>query len=711
MAREKGIGGEAWFMAELERSKLNADALIEKLKQLRDEGQDVSADQHAALLQDALAERKQLADALRVLELRAIWLESKKQKLISWPGEALDILGAGWEEKTLVDQAGAEQNVNPREGVRRLRVLQALQPESLCFDKTWGLGVVIKLDYFNKKLNVDFERKFGHQLGLAYASQTLQLVGEDHVLVWKRRKPKELAELVAKNPAEVVRMSLRSFGPITVSELQQRLSAGIVTELQWKSFWDAARKVLKADPKFVIPKSRTENLQLVEQAQSQDEAWFGTFHACRDLDRLVQMMDELVDRQKGQPLSKTQADTFADRLAFVVKGCSQKHLGLHARAVMAAAAVGATASALPFMHGGTLVETLKQLSSKHSRVLLKFLGTVNPEAMRDLVMRILPQLDIGSLGEAIDYVCDSGHEKLIANHFKLALDARSPTVELMSWLSRNLDKREVWALPSAYILSNMMVDQLEHEYNGERLKAQNGLRERFSKSDWLREILAELDPDQRTKVFLRLKDARGWAQLDKQSMLALCIKIHPELELLMATKKTAETKVLVTSSRSYREKQKQLHHITNVELPKIARDIALARSYGDLRENFEYKAAKENQLVTLRRRDELHTMLSRVKHTDFSEYTATAAGMATTVAIRYEDGKTETYHILGEWDSDQTHGIIACSSKMAQAIEGKTAGERITVPTETGSTTVEILSVGPLPAPILVWAKVGTEDE
>lgn len=706
MAREKGIGGEAWFMAELDRAKLNADALIEKLKELRDQGQTDSAEQHAALLQDALNEKNQKADALRVLELRANWMDARKQKLVSWPGESLDILGSGWEEKTLVDQSGAESNVNPREGVRRLRVLFALQPDSLCFDKTWGLGVVLKVDYFNKKLHVDFERKLGHQLGLAYASQTLELVSEDHVLVWKRRKPKDLAELVAKNPAEVVRMSLRSFGPITAGELQQRLSSGIVSETQWKSFWDAARKVLKNDPKVVIPRSRNESIQLVEQAQSQDETWFSTFAACRELDRLAQMMEELVDRQKGQPLTKTQADLFNDRLAFVVKGCGQKHIGIHARAVMAAAAVGATATHLPFMHGATLVETLKQLSAKHSRLFLKFLGAQNADATRDVLMRVLPQLDIGSLGEAVNYLCEAGHEPLVAGWFKTALDTRAATVEIMSWLSRNLDKREVWSLAPAYPTVNMMVDQLTHEYNGDKLKAQNGLREKFSKPEWLREVFAELDPDQRNKIFLRLREARGWSTLDKNSMLAQCIKVYPELELLMATKKAAEAKVLVTSSRSYREKQKQLHHITNVELPKIARDIALARSYGDLRENFEYKAAKENQLVTLHRRDEIHTLLSRVKHSDFADYAApTSAGMAATVAIRYENGKSETYHILGEWDSDQSRGIIACSSKMAQALEGKKSGDRVTVPTETGTTTVEIVSVSQIPAQILEWAK------
>lgn len=705
MAQEHGSGGEAWFLTELDRAKLNADALIEKLKAMREQGLSDAAESHAELLQDALAEKKQADDALRVLELRAMWAETRKAKLASWPGEALDILGAGWEEKTLVDQAGAESNVNPREGVRRLRVLRSLQPEALCFDKTWGLGVVLKLDYFNKKVQIDFERKLGHQLGLAYASQTLELVDENHILVWKRRRPKDLTELLAKNPAEIVRMSLRSFGPLTVADLQQRLSAGVVSEANWKTFWDAARKELKKDPKIVIPKSRNENIQLVEQAQSQDEAWFSTFASCRELDKCARLMEELVDRQKGEALLKTHADIFADRLAFVVKGCGQKHLGIHARAVMAASAVNVPVSAMSFLHGPTLTDTLRQLSAKHSRSFLKYLGTVNADGTRELLMRLLPTLDIGSLNEVVTYLCESGSEEPVAAFFRSGLDNRGATIETLSWLSRNLDKREVWQLAPAYPTVNMMIDALEDEFNGDKLKAQNQLRERFSKQEWLREVFAEMDPDQRTKAFLRLKDSKGWPTLDKQSVLAQLIKIYPELEQLMVAKQMATVRTLLTSIRSHREKQSQLQHIVNVELPQIARDIAVARSYGDLRENFEYKAAKENQLVTLHRRDELHMMLQHVKPTDFSEYAPTAAGLASTVGIKYGDGRTETYHILGEWDGDTAKGIISCTSKMALAIEGKKPGDRVTVPTESGETTVEILSVQPLTDAIREWVK------
>ncbi len=705
MAHEHGSGGEAWFLAELDRAKLNADALIEKLKTMREQGLADAAESHAELLQDALAEKKQPDDALRVLELRAMWAEARKVKLASWPGEALDIFGAGWEEKTLVDQAGAESNVNPREGVRRLRVLRSLQPEALCFDKTWGLGVVLKLDYFNKKVQIDFERKLGHQLGLAYASQTLELVDENHILVWKRRRPKDLTELLAKNPAEIVRMSLRCFGPLTVADLQQRLSAGVVSEANWKTFWDAARKELKKDPKIVIPKSRNESIQLVEQAQSQDEAWFSTFASCRELDKCARLMEELVDRQKGEPLLKTHADIFADRLAFVVKGCGHKHLGIQARAVMAASAVGVPASAASFLHGPTLTETLRQLSAKHSRSFLKYLGTFNPDGTRDLLLRLLPTLDIGSLNEVVTYMCESGGEDAVAAFFRSGLDNRGATIETLSWLSRNLDKREVWQLAPAYPTVNMMIDVLEDEFNGDKLKAQNQLRERFSKPEWLRETFAEMDPDQRSKAFLRLKESKGWPTLDKQSVLAQLIKIYPELEQLMVAKQMATVRTLLTSVRSHREKQEQLQHIVNVELPQISRDIAVARAHGDLRENFEFKAAKENQLVTLHRRDALHMMLQQVKPTDFSEYAPTVAGLAATVGIKYENGRTETYHILGEWDSDTGRGIISCTSKMAMAIEGKKLGDLVTVPTESGETTVEILSVKPLSDEIRQWVK------
>jgi len=135
----------------------------------------------------------------------------------------------------------------------------------------------------------------------------------------------------------------------------------------------------------------------------------------------------------------------------------------------------------------------------------------------------------------------------------------------------------------------------------------------------------------------------------------------------------------------------------------VAKEIALAREYGDLRENFEYKAAKDAQALLFRRRDEMAAQLAKVTPTDFKDMPTDKVGPATAVELTYGDGKSETFYLLGEWDSDPTLGIISSNSRMAQVLTGRVAGEHLMVPTEHGDATCTIASVNPLPLNIRQW--------
>jgi len=107
--------------------------------------------------------------------------------------------------------------------------------------------------------------------------------------------------------------------------------------------------------------------------------------------------------------------------------------------------------------------------------------------------------------------------------------------------------------------------------------------------------------------------------------------LFPELADVLVSKSEARpgARGPVTSERTYRERQALLEKIANVEIPRIAREIGVARSYGDLRENFEFKAAKEQQGLLLRRKAELEQMLHDVRPTDFSGLPTDKAGLAT----------------------------------------------------------------------------------
>ena len=107
------------------------------------------------------------------------------------------------------------------------------------------------------------------------------------------------------------------------------------------------------------------------------------------------------------------------------------------------------------------------------------------------------------------------------------------------------------------------------------------------------------------------------------------------------------------------------------KIPANSKEIAIARSYGDLSENHEYKAAKEMQKILMRRKEELETQLARARGTDFSNAKTDVVGIGTIVqATDLGTNQPETFTILGAWDSDPDKGVISYLSPVgAGAVE------------------------------------------
>ena len=117
------------------------------------------------------------------------------------------------------------------------------------------------------------------------------------------------------------------------------------------------------------------------------------------------------------------------------------------------------------------------------------------------------------------------------------------------------------------------------------------------------------------------------------------------------------------------------------------------------------------QGLLLRRQAELERMLTIVKATDFEGFPSNRAGIGTGVRLRYEDGRIESYFILGEWDRDEALGIISCQSGMARAVEGALPGDVLSVPSETGNVSCTLEEVTGLTDPVRAWINATADDE
>jgi transcription elongation factor GreA len=138
----------------------------------------------------------------------------------------------------------------------------------------------------------------------------------------------------------------------------------------------------------------------------------------------------------------------------------------------------------------------------------------------------------------------------------------------------------------------------------------------------------------------------------------------------------------------------EVKHLKSVERPRIIKAIEEARSHGDLSENAEYHAAKEQQGWTEARVAELEDKLSRAEIIDISKLSGDTVMFGAKVTLIDEETDEKTaYQIVGEFEADVKKGKISVSSPIARAIIGKRKGDSVEVNTPGGGKSYEIAKV------------------
>lgn len=148
------------------------------------------------------------------------------------------------------------------------------------------------------------------------------------------------------------------------------------------------------------------------------------------------------------------------------------------------------------------------------------------------------------------------------------------------------------------------------------------------------------------------------------------------------------------TSAGYAMLEKELKQRTSEERPRIIQAIAEARAHGDLSENAEYHAAKEQQSLNEGRIGELEDKLGRAEVIDVTKLSGDTVKFGATVTLIDEDTEEEKkYMIVGDVEADVKLGRISISSPIARALIGKATGDSVEVTAPGGARAYEIINV------------------
>jgi transcription elongation factor GreA len=148
------------------------------------------------------------------------------------------------------------------------------------------------------------------------------------------------------------------------------------------------------------------------------------------------------------------------------------------------------------------------------------------------------------------------------------------------------------------------------------------------------------------------------------------------------------------TQEGHKSLETELKDLKSVQRPAVIEAIATARAHGDLSENAEYHAAREQQSFIEGRIKELEAVISKAQIIDPASLSGTVVKFGATVLIVCEDTDVEeTYMIVGEYEANAEKKRISLTTPIARALIGKAIGDSVEVRTPGGKKSYEIVEV------------------
>jgi transcription elongation GreA/GreB family factor len=287
---------------------------------------------------------------------------------------------------------------------------------------------------------------------------------------------------------------------------------------------------------------------------------------------------------------------------------------------------------------------------------------------------------------------DAGQHAELEKMLERSVREHSATSEMLVWLC--MERKDWPDLINPELLTAILsaLEREQHSGPGRASKLQRWL---VDDRQLIADIFANADVGLARDAMRRLQLSPLFDELTKRSLLARVVKVFPDLESMIAGAQPQEkASPLIVSWSSLERRKVEFEELVKKKIPENTKEIQIARSYGDLSENFEYKAAKQMQAVLVRRRSELERDLGKARGTSFENPDTSRVSIGTVVTVRDKNSKnSETYTILGAWDGDPDRHIISYQTAIAQALLGKNPGENATLP----NGEVEIVSIESAP--------------
>ena len=563
--------------------------------------------------------------------------------------------------------------------------LVQLTTSGFCMHRSWGFGRIKTVDTVFARFTIDFPNKPGHAMDLAFAADSLKPIPKDHILARKAADLENLRQMAATNHLELVKLVLNSYGgKASLDQIQQVLVPEVIRD-DWKKWWEAAKRELKKDGHFQVPLKKTEPIVYQAKEVTLQDRLLEEFRAAKGLKarfniaaELLKSSHDLSDKEAAAkeviaslnseiPSYQRTQPAVALEAVFIRDDMRQMADLSPTEGEVTAAAIWAQELRL-----GPLMEQLP--AAKHRRALESF-KAANPERWHETLRNTMNSVSAKLCKEFAGLLIQEGKFDQMKETVARLVSQHTASSELLLWLAK--DRHSSLADILGPEVFRAMLTSMERDQFNE--KRSNRLRD-FILDDHqlLVELIGSADLEVIKDLTRALQLSPCFDDMDKRSLLARIVKSYPAIQSLISGEQSKQDTALIVSWESLERRKIEYHELVEKKIPANSKEIAIARSYGDLRENHEFKAAKEMQKLLMKTKSELENQLVRARGTDFANPRTDVVSIGTVVqVVNLGSNQSDKYTILGAWDSDPDKNTISYLAPMAQSLLNKPVGEEV----------------------------------
>jgi transcription elongation GreA/GreB family factor len=571
--------------------------------------------------------------------------------------------------------------------------LSKIAPGSFRIHKGFGGGVVTSWDLFNGKVTIDFEKAKGKEMGLKLALEKTEAVESDDLRAQKVNQLGELKDLADKDPVELVARTLQSHGgSMTMDQLDAELCGSVVEEKIYKRWWEKTKKALRESKRVSVPTKRTDPLVLRDEASSPGEALVEDLEMARNPKGRVKALEAI---HREAPLVAS-SEGLLERAFVIVGDAALKLMKLApaqslelialrdeiAEELKKTDAISVDAPKLSEVlqvADGNLSEDLNNVAAARLKRILDAFPAAFGEEWVDRILAVFGSISSRGVLEIAKLLAEKDETSRLNEHIKVALSRHALGADSLAWICRERKKSAVEVFDGSVgsvILTVLEQDSLD---DGPRRSGRLG-NLLMDDKELIADLLEGMEINDVRNFARKLLASPAFADLDRKSLMARVIKKVPETqEMVSGQSQSKSEETLLVSYESLDRRKAEYEDLVNNRIPANIKDISIARSYGDLRENFEYHAAKQMQNVLNTRKNDLERDLERARPTDFKGADTSAVNIGTKVVLALASGEKRELTMLGAWDANPEKNIISYLSEVGQVLLGKSVGEEVEI--------------------------------